>query len=100
MTRLSTFKFHVGNVSKPFASALRVAQAGRGVGLAPGEDKSYIENTETDECIGLREEKGVYVFVFVDAIGEVSVVILDSGPGISVWPDYTLPSVKLLPKRA
>ncbi len=50
--------FNVAHVSKPLASAVRVAEAKNIVVLRPDEGKSYMMNSTTRERIMLRKEMG------------------------------------------
>ena len=55
----------------------------------------YIENVATGERIQLRLDRGVYVFDVVIADGTKTVVALDSGVGVCVWPETWKNEAKL-----
>ena len=42
LTRTSSINYHVGNVSKPLASAVRVVKAGNNIVLGPSTEDSFI----------------------------------------------------------
>lgn len=92
-------KFNVAKVQKPLASAAKVAEAGNNIVMGPKAEDNYIENIAIGERIGLRVEKGTYVFDVEYESGEVGAITLDSGAGVSVWPEGLLPDVPLLPKN-
>ena len=55
----------------------------------------YIGNVATGERIQLRPGRGVYVFDVVLADGAKTVVALDSGAGVCVWPETWKNEAKL-----
>ena len=62
VTRTGAINFHVGNVTKPLASTLRVVKAGNRIVLGRGADDNYIENLKFGDRMKLRDERGVYVY--------------------------------------
>ena len=50
--------------------------------------------------MALRAHRGTYVFdVVYEKTGETDVVTLDSGVGVSVWPQNKMPEIRLEPKQ-
>ena len=99
-TRPSSMTFNVASVTKPLASAAQVVASGNRIVLDPRPDESFVENMKTGERMRLREQKGVYVFDVQYRGGEEGTITLDSGAGVSVWPqemaDY---AAEMLPKK-
>ena len=98
LTRESGMKFTVANVQKPLASAVKVVEAGNRISMGPRPGDNFIENGETGEKIGLRVEKGTYVFDVEVKGGEASTITLDSGAGVNVWPDRLQKHVPMQPR--
>ena len=78
-------RFNISNVQRPLAAASKVA--GQGNRIVLEGSGGYIESIATGERIQLRLERGVYVFDVVLPNGEETVVALDSGAGVCVWPE-------------
>ena len=98
-TRLSGMNLHVANVSKPLASAVKVAQAGKRIVMDPEEGKSYIENVNTKEKMAIRPHKGTFVIDAQFTDGTMGLITLDSGVGVSVWPKSRPTPSKMLSKE-
>ena len=97
---LRSIEFYVANVAKPLASGVKLAEAVSMIVMHPDADKCFIQNIEAGERMQLRKDRGTYVFdVILEDTGEQGKVTLDSGAGVSVWPNDKLKSVKLLPKQ-
>ena len=99
-TRLSSMTFNLAGVTKPLASAAQVVASGNRIILDPKPECSYVENVSTGERMGLREQKGVYVFDVQHHDGQEGTITLDSGAGVSVWPkDWTQHIAETLPRK-
>ena len=98
LSRESGMKFNVAKVQKPLASAAKVVEAGNKISMGPKPEDNYIENAITGERIKLRIDKGTYVFDVEYHNGEEGAITLDSGAGVSVWPDGWLKDVPMMPK--
>ena len=98
MSRESGMRFNVAKVQKPLASAAKVVEAGNKISMGPNPGDNYIENAATGERIGLRVERGTYVFDVEYTDGEVGVITLDSGAGVNVWPEDVQKNVPMLPR--
>ena len=99
-TRLSSMTFNLAGVTKPLASAAQVVASGNRIILDPKPECSYVENVSTGERMGLREQKGVYVFDVQYHNGQEGTITLDSGAGVSVWPkDWTQHAAETLPRK-
>ena len=98
MSRESGMRFNVARVQKPLASAAKVVEAGNRISMGPKPEDNYIENHETGERIGLRVERGTYVFDVEYLDGEAGTITLDSGAGVNVWPEEVQKNVPMLPK--
>ena len=61
---------------------------------------SYIENEATGDRMPLRIERGTFVFDVEYNGGKDGTITLDSGAGVSVWPEHLLPEVPLMPPEA
>ena len=98
MTREAQIEFNEADVRKPLASAMLVTKAGNGIWL--DANGGYIQNLQTNECMEVRIENGVYVSdIELDDETE-DVITLDSGAGCSVWPaGRHAGSAKMLPKK-
>ena len=82
------------------ASAAQVVASGNRIILDPKPECSYGENVSTGERMGLREQKGVYVFDVQYHDGQEGTITLDSGAGVSVWPkDWTQHTAETLPRK-
>ena len=79
------------------ASAAAVVDVGNRVVLDPRS--SYIENISTGEKMKLRKDQGVFVFDVRYEDGDMGVITLDSGAGVSVWPKGWKPNIKVEPKK-
>ena len=55
--------------------------------MRPKPEDNYIENAVTGERIRLRVDRGTYVFDVEHSDGEDGSITLDSGAGVSVWPE-------------
>ena len=100
-TRPSGMVFHVADVAKPLAAAVKVCEAGNRVVLDTSEpDLSYVENILTGERMKLTVDRGTFVFEvkYLDD-GQEGQITLDSGAGVSVWPKKMKPNLKTLPKK-
>ena len=62
LSRLSSIRFNVANVSKPLAAAVKVAEAGNLILMHPDESKCFIQNLESGERMQMRKERGTFVF--------------------------------------
>jgi hypothetical protein len=100
-TRASGMMFHVADVAKPLASAVKVCEAGNRIVMDPEPGQSYVENVLTGERMMLKKERGTFVFEveYLDD-GETGHITLDSGAGVSVWPKKLKEGLKTLPKKA
>ena len=78
-------RFNISNVQGPLAAASKVA--GNGNRIVLEGSGGYIESIATGDRIALRLEGGVYVFDVVLSNGEKTVIALDSGAGVCVWPE-------------
>ena len=88
MSRESAMRFNVAKVQKPLASAAKVVEAGNRISMGPNPSDNYIENANTGERIGLRVERGTYVFDVEYRGGEHGTITLDSGgAGVNVFPE-------------
>lgn len=98
-TRSSGIMFHVADVAKPLASAVKVVEAGNRVVMDPVPGQSYVENIATGERMLLKKDKGTYVFEvqYLDD-GKTGCITLDSGAGVSVWPKSMKENIETLPK--
>ena len=91
-------RFNFAKVQKPLASAAKVVEAGNRISMGPKPQDNYIENTKTGEKIELRVDRGTYVFDVEFENGEVGAITLDSGAGVSVWPEGMQDQIPLMPK--
>ena len=91
-------RFNVAKVQKPLASAAKVVEAGNRISMGPKPQDNYIENTQIGEKIELRVDRGTYVFDVEFENGEVGAITLDSGAGVSVWPEGMQDQIPLMPK--
>ena len=98
LSRESGMRFNVAKVQKPLASAAKVVEAGNRISTVPKPQDNYIENTKTGEKIELRVDRGTYVFDVEFENGEVGAITLDSGAGVSVWPEGMQDQIPLMPK--
>ena len=98
MSRESKMRFNVARVQKPLASAAKVVEAGNRISMGPDPEDNYIENGKTGEKIGLRVERGTYVFDVEFKDGEAGTITLDSGAGVNVWPEHIQKDIPMLPK--
>ena len=100
LSRLSSIRFNVANVSKPLAAAVKVAEAGNLIVMHPDESKCFIQNLESGERMQMRKDRGTFVFdVVYEDTKETGTVTLDSGAGVSVWPRAKVKEGTLLPKK-
>jgi len=83
----------VANVQRPLAAASKVVGKGNRVVMEDGGGR--IENVASGERIQLRLDRGVYVFDVKLADGTTTVVALDSGAGVCVWPETWKNEAKL-----
>lgn len=101
LTGCSAIQFHVSDVKRPLASAVKVCRAGNRVVLDL-EDKegSYIENKTSGERMAVNVDKNeTFVFkVQFEETGGEGTITLDSGAGVNVWPRNTLREVPMKPK--
>jgi hypothetical protein len=101
LTGCSAIQFHVSDVKRPLASAVKVCRAGNRVVLDL-EDKegSYIENKTSGERMAVNVDKNeTFVFkVQFEETGSEGTITLDSGAGVNVWPKNTLREVPMKPK--
>ena len=86
LSRESKMRFNVAKVQKPLASAAKVVEAGNKISVGPNPEDNSIGNITTGERIGLRVEKGTFVFDVEFMDGEAGTITLDSGAGVNVWP--------------
>ena len=86
LSRESKMRFNVANFQKPLASAAKVVEAGNKISMGPNPEDNFIEKSTTGERIGLRVEKGTFVFDVEFKDGEAGTITLDSGAGVNVWP--------------
>ena len=93
----SAMRFNVAKVQKPLASAAKVVEAGNRISMGPNPC-SYIENANTGERIGLRLERGTYVFDVEYRGGEHGTKTLDSGAGVNVFPEELPRAVPMQPR--
>ena len=98
LSRESRMKFNVAKVQKPLASAVKVVEAGNRISMGPKPEDNFIENSVTGEKIGLRVEKGTFVFDVEFKDGEAGTITLDSGAGVNVWPENVQKNIPMLPK--
>ena len=98
LTRMSAIEFHVADVSKPLASAVRMVKAGNRVVL--DGDGSYILNKATGETMKVTTKNDTFVFDVQYESGEMGTITLDSGAGVNVWPMDKLPSVPMMAKKS
>ena len=98
LTRMSAIEFHVADVSKPLASAVRMVKAGNRVVL--DGDGSYILNKATGETMKVTTKNDTFVFDVQYESGEMGTITLDSGAGVNVWPKNKLPSVPMMAKKS
>jgi hypothetical protein len=83
-TRKSAIEFHVADVRKPLASAVKMVRAGNRIVL---EDRdSYIENLATGERMKVIVKDETFVFDVTYENDEQGTITLDSGAGVNVWP--------------
>ena len=100
LSRLSSIRFNVANVSKPLAAAVKVAEAGNLIVMHPDESKCFIQNLESGERMQMRKDRGTFVFdVVYEDTKETGTVTLDSGAGVSVWPRAKVKEGTLLHKK-
>ena len=97
MTRTSAIEFHVADVRKPLASAVKMVNAGNRIVL--DKQGSYVENVDTGERMEVKVQDETFVFDVQYGNGEVGVITLDSGAGVNVWPKGALPEVRMLPRK-
>ena len=82
LTRPSTMLVNVGPVKKPLAFAVKVAEAGNATVLnAKG---GYIQSEATGERMLVSREHGTFVMYVEYENGDIGVITLDSGAGVSV----------------
>jgi hypothetical protein len=98
MTRLSALDFHVADVKKPLASAVKVARAGNIVVLS--KDGGYIQSQATGERMEVRIENDTFVFDVQFENGEQGTITLDSGAGCNVWPRGKMSHLPMRPKKS
>ena len=84
MTRVCGLRFNVANVRRPLASASKVAEAGNRVAMEA--NGGYVENIEWGERIALQKRRGVYMTDVGYGDGSEGEITVDSGAGVSVWP--------------
>ena len=97
--REKSLVFNVADVRKPLASAVKVCEAGNRIVLDPDPSKCRIENVQTGERISLRKSRGTYVFdVELSHDGSYCEITLDSGAGVSVWPQSNRKGLDMQPK--
>ena len=84
LSRESKMRFNVAKVQKPLTSAVRVVEAGNKFSTGPNPEDNFIENSTTGERIGLRVEKGTFVFDVEFKDGEAGTITLDSGAAVNV----------------
>ena len=84
-------RFNVAKVQKPLASTAKVVEAGNKISMGP-------ENSTMHERIGLKVEKGTFVFDVGFKDGEADAITLDSGAGVNVWPVDVQRRLSLLPR--
>ena len=78
-------RFNLAKVQKPLASTAQVVEAGNKISTGPNPEDNFIENSTTGERIGLRVEKGTFVFDVEFKDREAGTITLDSGAGVNVW---------------
>ena len=98
LSRESKMRFNVAKVQEPLASAAKVVEAGNEISMEPNPEDNFIENSTTGERIGLRVEKGTFVFDVEFKDGEAGTITLDSGAGVNVWPVDVQRGVSMLPR--
>lgn len=99
MTREAGMEFNEVDVRQPLASAACVARAGNGMWL--DENRGYIQNMITGECMMVRIGNGTYVFDVELDNGDMTKVTLDSGAGRNVWPKGKAAGTsKVTPKKS
>ena len=96
-TRMSALEFHVADVRKPLASAVKIVRAANKVVL--DSEGSYIEDKETGERMKVRIQDETFVFDVEYDDGLEGTITLDSGAGASVWPARERLHVPLLPRK-
>ena len=97
-SRESKLRLNVAKVQKPLASAAKVVEAGNKISMGPNPEDNFIENSTTGERIGLRVEKGTFVFDVEFKDGEAGRITLDSGARVNVWPMDVQRGVSMLPR--
>jgi hypothetical protein len=95
-TRSSIMKFNVTDVKKPLVSAVKICEAGNWIIMGP--DGGYIENIMTGDKMEMRKDRGTFVVDVEYRNGEVGVITVDSGAGVSVWPQGMQQGVPMGPK--
>ena len=98
-TRVSAMKFNVAEVARPFASAVRVVEAGNIMVMHPDDAKCYIQNVNTGERMRIRKHKGAFVFDVEYEGGSEGMITLDSGAGVNVIPRGTCKTSPTLPRK-
>ena len=98
MSRESAVKFHVAKVQKPLALAAKLVEARNRIPMGPNPCDNYIENTNTGERIGLRVERGTFVFDVGCCGGEHGTITCDSGAGGNVFPEELQKAVPTQPR--
>ena len=93
--------FTAADAAKPLSSAPNVCEAGNRIVIDPEPGQSFIENILIDDCMGLKMDKGTYVFAvnYLDD-GEMGNITLDSGAGVSDWPREIKQELETLPTKA
>ena len=91
LSKESKMRFNVAKVQKPLASAANVVEAGNKISMGTNPEDNFIENSTTGERIGLRVEKGTFVFDVEFKDGEagtirVNVWLMDVQKGVSMLP--------------
>ena len=97
LSRESKMRFNVAKVQKPLASVAKVVEAGNMISMGPNPEDNFIENT-TGERIGLKVEKGTFVFDVEFKDCEAGTITLDSWAVVNVWPMDVQSGVSILPR--
>ena len=96
-TRKSAIEFHVADVRKPLASAVKMVRAGNRIVLENRD--SYIENLATGERTKVVVKDETFVFDVTYENDEQGTITLDSGAGVNVLPKSSHVPGRNLPKK-
>jgi hypothetical protein len=95
LTRACKLEFNIGPVRRPLASASKMVEAGDRIVLEAGG--GCVENLVTGERMEVRQEAGVFVMNVQYEGGDEGKILLDSGAGVSVWPEKLAACGAVLP---